>query len=75
MNPVEQFLVCPQCGISRFYVLNKHGERLNVQVSMGFEIKPVSDRGANIEGFNLDILYCLGCSWRGPKEKLIKYLR
>lgn len=68
-----KFLVCPQCGINRFFVLNQLGDRMLVQVTRELVIQPIKE-GDQLEGYNLDILYCLGCSWRGSKEQLVKYL-
>ncbi|MBT3244652.1 MAG: hypothetical protein HN352_16000 [Bacteroidetes bacterium] len=68
-----RFLVCPQCGIDRFFLLNKSGDRINVKVNREFVIIPL-DPDSSMNGFDQSILYCLGCSWKGPKEKLIKYM-
>ena len=68
-----RFLVCPQCGIDRFFVLNKAGERVLVKVNRDFQIILINP-DENLDGFNLDLLYCLGCSWKGSKNKLVKYL-
>jgi len=68
-----RFLVCPQCGIDRFFVLNSKGERLLIRVNRDFQIIPITPDD-NMDGFDLDILYCLGCSWKGSKNKLEKYL-
>ncbi|MFA6127237.1 MAG: hypothetical protein WC699_08040 [Bacteroidales bacterium] len=68
-----RYLVCPQCGIIRFVVKNSEGESLVVQVTRDFEIVPVNI-GESLEGFNLDVLHCLGCSWKGSPKSLKKYL-
>ena len=68
-----RFLVCPQCGIMRFMVKNGRGEGVVVQVTRDFELVPVN-QGESLEGFNLDYLYCLGCSWKGTKNKLVRFL-
>ncbi|PLX17395.1 MAG: hypothetical protein C0597_07045 [Marinilabiliales bacterium] len=67
-----RYMVCPQCGISNFYVLNERGERLNVKVSRELVII-CNDKSESLEGFNLNVLYCLGCSWSGPINQLNKY--
>ena len=67
-----KFMVCPQCGIANFYVKNKQGERLNIKVTREFEIFLI-DKTKSLEGFNLDELFCLGCSWHGSINKLKKY--
>jgi hypothetical protein len=68
-----KFLVCPQCGIDRFFVLNKQGNRLLVKVNRDYEIVLINPED-NLDGFDLDLLYCLGCSWKGSKNRLVKYL-
>jgi hypothetical protein len=67
-----KFLYCPQCGIKRFQVKDGNGNSVVVQVTDAFEIVPVKE-GESLEGFNLNILYCLGCSWKGPVSALKKY--
>lgn len=70
---VVKYLVCPQCGIMRFHVRNESGGCILVEVTRDLEIIPVNS-GDNLEGFNLDTLYCLGCSWSGSLTKLKKFL-
>ncbi|MCD4833843.1 MAG: hypothetical protein K8R31_08625 [Bacteroidales bacterium] len=67
-----KFMVCPQCGIANFYVKNSIGERLNVKVTRELDIIPV-DESKSLEGFNLNELFCLGCSWHGKISDLKKY--
>jgi len=67
-----KFMVCPQCGIANFYVKNEKGERLNVKVTRELEIIQ-NDISKNIEGYNLDELFCLGCSWHGSVYELKRY--
>lgn len=68
-----KFLVCPQCGISNFYVKNEKGGRLNVKVTGELEVV-LQDKAQKLEGYNLDVVYCLGCSWSGSVNELKKYL-
>lgn len=68
-----RYLVCPQCGSMRFQVKNEEGEMVVVQVTTAFEIIPVNS-GESLSGFNLDLLYCLGCSWKGSVKKLKRFL-
>lgn len=65
-------LVCPQCKAGIFCVKNKQGERLPVYVSDQYEIVP-KDPSASLEGFDLDIVYCLCCSWKGSPKRLARY--
>lgn len=68
-----RYLVCPQCGIIRFHVKNGVGASVVVQVTREFEVVPVNPE-ESLEGFNLEYLYCLGCSWKGNIKSLKKYL-
>lgn len=62
--------LCPQCKIRRFQVKNSQGDAVVVTVSENNEIQPVHPE-QSLDGFDLDILYCLGCSWKGSVKKLI----
>lgn len=64
-------LVCPQCKIAEVCIKNMQGERLLVYVSVHGEVIPrnPSDR---LDGFDLSIVYCLGCSWSGSPKRLVK---
>lgn len=64
--------LCPQCKVGRFRVLNASGDALVVEVNELFEIVPVHP-DQSLEGFDLDTLYCLGCSWKGGAKKLVKH--
>lgn len=56
--------LCPQCDIRRFCVKNEVGERCVVTVSKDGIIEPIHPE-ESLDGFDLETLYCLGCSWRG----------
>ena len=62
--------LCPQCKIRRFQVKNDAGQSVVVMVSENNEIIPVHD-DESLEGFDLTVLYCLGCSWKGSVKSLI----
>ncbi len=64
-------LLCPQCKIAGLYVKNEKKERLLVYVSDEGEVVP-KNLEENMEGFDLTIIYCLGCSWSGSPKKLVK---
>lgn len=66
-----KFKVCPQCGIANFYLKNDRGDRLNVKVTRGLEIV-LKDETKSLDDFDVDILYCLGCSWSGRVLELRK---
>ncbi|MFW9596794.1 MAG: hypothetical protein ACMV0Y_02480 [Paludibacter sp.] len=65
-------LLCPKCKIGRFRVRNTKGESIVVEVSELHEIIPIHE-GVSLEGYNLDELFCLGCSWSGSAQKLVKH--
>lgn len=62
-------LKCPQCGAERFYVKNELKETRLVTVNENYEVILVH-KNESLEGFNLDYLYCLGCSWEGSTTSL-----
>ena len=62
--------LCPQCKIRRFQVKNDNGDCIVVTVTENNEIIPVHDN-ESLEGFDLDVLYCLGCSWKGSVRSLV----
>ncbi|GAB1415789.1 hypothetical protein MASR2M117_11950 [Paludibacter sp.] len=62
--------LCPQCKIHRFRVLNDKGESVVVIVNENYEVIPIHP-DTSLEGFDLDVLYCLGCSWNGSPKKLV----
>jgi hypothetical protein len=62
--------LCPQCKIGRFQVKNDKGEAVVVTVDKDNKIIPIHE-GTSLEGYHLEILYCLGCSWKGSVRNLI----
>jgi hypothetical protein len=62
-------LNCPQCKINRFRVRNGKGESVVVAVNDAYEIIPIHPE-ESLEGFDLSIVYCLGCSWSGSPRNL-----
>lgn len=61
--------VCPQCKIRRFGVKNDNGDMVVVTVDENKIIIPIHE-GQSLEGYDLSILYCLGCSWKGSVDRL-----
>ena len=64
-------LLCPQCKISGMYVKNATGERLFVYVSDKGEVIPKYE-DVSTEGFDMNEVFGLGCSWSGDPRKLVK---
>jgi len=62
-------LLCPQCKVGRFQVKNDAGESVVVIVNENHEILPLHE-GVSLDGFDLSVLYCLGCSWKGSVKRL-----
>ena len=62
-------LLCPQCKITRFNVKNDSGDAIVVIVDENYEIIPINF-DQSLDGYNLDIVYCLGCSWKGSPKSL-----
>ncbi|HHV85570.1 MAG TPA: hypothetical protein GXX42_07120 [Petrimonas sp.] len=62
-------LLCPQCKIRRFYVLNATGDRLVITVTEDQKIQPIHEN-ESLDGFDTSVLYCLGCSWKGTINML-----
>jgi len=62
-------LRCPQCDIHRFYVKNESGNTVLVTINELYEINTVHPTDT-LEGFDLSVIYCLGCSWSGSPKSL-----
>jgi len=62
-------LSCPQCDIHRFFVKNEQGESRLVNVTDQYEVVAVKE-DETLDGFDLTMLYCLGCSWKGSPKSL-----
>ena len=63
-------LLCPQCKIRRFYLLNAAGERLVVTITQEKDIQPIHEN-ESLDGYDTSLLYCLGCSWKGTVNNLV----
>lgn len=63
-------LLCPQCKIHRFRVKNEKGDSIVVVVNELQEVIPIHPEDSLV-GFDLNVLYCLGCSWKGSAKSLI----
>ncbi|MDD3196049.1 MAG: hypothetical protein PHU68_09660 [Paludibacter sp.] len=61
--------LCPQCKIHRFRVKNEKGDSVVVIVTEDYEVVPIHE-DVSLEGYDLTVLYCLGCSWKGSPRSL-----
>ncbi|PLX12225.1 MAG: hypothetical protein C0594_02675 [Marinilabiliales bacterium] len=67
----NRFLVCPQCGISNLFVI-LHNNQVNIKINWEKEVvMTVPD--TNPDSIDLQNIHCLGCSWEGSVNKLVKY--
>lgn len=65
-------MLCPQCKVGVFCVKNAEGNRLPVYVTDQGEVVP-KHPSDSLQGYNLDEVYCLGCSWHGSPKRLVRY--
>ena len=65
-------LLCPQCKIAAMYVKNQANERLLVYVTTEGEVIPKNPEEST-EGFDLNEVFCLGCSWHGSPKRMVRY--
>ena len=65
-------LVCPQCKIASMYVKNSKGERLPVYVTDEGKVV-LKNSSKSSEGFDMEEVYCMGCSWHGSPRRLVRY--
>lgn len=63
-------LLCPQCKVSALYVKNSGGERRSVYVTDDYRVV-TRNEGESLEGFDLETVYCMGCSWSGSPRWLV----
>ena len=64
--------LCPQCKIAAFYVKNESGERRLVYVTSEGEVVPKNPE-ESLDGFDVSEVFCLGCSWHGSPQRLVRY--
>jgi hypothetical protein len=67
-------LKCPQCDIHRFAVKNAEGNSIVVVVMDDLSIVPI-DEARSLEGYDLEMLFCLGCSWSGSVPAIAKHTK
>ena len=67
---MPKLLLCPQCGMPLFYVVDEHGTRLYFHVSREREVLPTKPEHARARELTGDEIRCTSCSWRGPLRRL-----
>ena len=62
----------PQCKIPNFYGFNEKNDRRLGVVTVEWEVIAAKE-GERLEGFDLTVIYCLGCSWSGSPRRTVRY--
>ena len=63
--------LCPKCQIPNFYLKGSGGDIMPVYITSDGKITPKRD-GDTLDGYDVDTIYCLGCSWSGTVTTLLK---
>ena len=63
--------LCPKCQIPNFYLKGNGGDIMPVYITSDGVITPKRD-GDTLDGYDIDTIYCLGCSWSGSVVALMK---
>jgi hypothetical protein len=71
----KRYLLCPQCGTHRFFVITKHGEHLYFHVGWDQIPFPTEISSADLSGVDFSVVHSTGCAWKGGISGLVKYLR
>ena len=71
---MKRYLLCKKCGLHRFYVLNKDGERVYFHVDFDGNPFPTEQSNADLTGLDFSEVFCCGCSWSGSIHQLVKYV-
>jgi hypothetical protein len=66
-------LLCPQCGIHRLFVRNTEGRDVFFHVNPDGAPFPTEQSKADLAGLDFSEIRCVGCSWKGPIRKLVRY--
>ncbi len=64
-------LMCPKCQIPSFYLKGGGDDILPVYITSEGDIVPKRDADT-LDGYDTDVIYCLGCSWSGSVANLMK---
>lgn len=69
----KKYLLCPQCGDNRLFVKNNNGERVFFHVDYNKNTVRTENSNADLNGHDLSVIQCAGCSWSGIINKLKEY--
>jgi len=71
----KRYLLCPQCGTHRFFVIDENAEKVYFHVDWDQDPFPTENSNANLVGKDFSIVHSTGCAWKGRINELVKYLR
>ncbi len=71
----KRYLLCPQCGTHRFYIMDDEGQKIYFHVDWDRIPFPTQTSNADLTGWRFDRIYSTGCSWKGSLKALVKYMR
>lgn len=69
----QRYLLCPQCGAHRFFVITASGVQVFFHVDWDGNPFPTDVSSANLSGLDFTKIGCCGCSWQGPLRKLVRF--
>ncbi|PLX93189.1 MAG: hypothetical protein C0621_08290 [Desulfuromonas sp.] len=67
-----RYLLCPQCGVHRFFVRADDGSSVFFHVGLDRQLFTASGEPPDLKGSDTSVIYCAGCSWKGGIHKLVK---
>ena len=62
---MNQYLLCKQCGMHRFFVKNKDGENVYFHIDFNRKPFPTEQSNADLTGLDFSEIHCCSCSWIG----------
>lgn len=71
----KRYLLCPQCGTHRFFIITQRGENLYFHVGWDQIPFPTEISSADLSGVDFSVVHSTGCAWKGSISGLVKYLR
>lgn len=72
LSEIMRKLLCPKCKIPNLFLKNNVNERRLIYVLTDLTIVPTKEN-ETLEDFNLEEIFCLGCSWSGSVNRLVRY--
>jgi hypothetical protein len=70
----QKFLLCPQCGVHRFFLRIDENENVYFHIDYDQNPLPTKELGSDLKGYNFEEFLCCSCSWKGSAKGLVKYI-